>query len=469
MRLAIVADCHIDHGTHNLWASEAWQSAIKQAAQREVDLFLIAGDLFRDGRTTGGGLELAMRGFRYLAKRRIPTVMVLGNHELLGVGAKSRNVPPAMLFNSFSGVTVVDSPRVERIKGLSVACLPWPNFRDPDAESQKESAGKLAEELSNETGPVIALGHSEIEECAFWGSEHDMPVPLSTTAKLADIDIPEVFRFTALGHIHQRQLLSPTCGYVGSTERFTFSDEKEERGFSIMEWDETERSWSIEFLPTATVDFRTYTVEEINLGKWGDAKPGTLVRVALAEGISESSIDRQKIEQAGFRHVATKPAKSIEKDQSHVEEGSWVGTEVEHLPAMCRWLEDQKVSPEVGKAVAACYEKTLGWIGGQDAWEKWLEEKENPQKKTSEVDKPANSITTTETANVPIITPSINTSDEDTDYQWDWVLDDLEVPGDSYDLIEEMPSNNDNNPADQYDITLDDLRYELGEEFASDK
>ena len=279
MKIAALADCHIDHGRHNgQWNNEAWADAMSKIGAGGYDACLIVGDMFERGQAAGEALNLVGESLKGLVRQGIQVVYVVGNHEWIRVPPGHR--PAALTLGLIDGVHVMSEPGWVKAGELDVACLPWPLV---DGEQQEESAKRLKDEASGIDGPRIAAAHAMVvgaKGLTRHGSEMDLASAGSATAGMADVDEPDVFARTLLGHVHRRQDLSPTCSYVGSIDRITFADEGQTRGYSELVWDEITSSWSEKLVTVATRDFKT-----IAPGADLEGIPkGTFIRMNLDEG-----------------------------------------------------------------------------------------------------------------------------------------------------------------------------------------
>ena len=102
--------------------------------------------------------------------------------------------------------------------------------------------------------PAILAGHLHVSG-ARWGSERSMMVSQEPVVLRSSIANP-AFDYVALGHIHKPQLLShlPPVVYSGSLQRIDFGEEEEEKGFHVLELDETRGRGQ----RVASLDFRGF-------------------------------------------------------------------------------------------------------------------------------------------------------------------------------------------------------------------
>ena len=272
MRIAVLSDSHIDHNVHGLNAHAAWEAATKWIAEHGAELAIIAGDMFHTGYSKGVALNVAADGFARMTKAGVPVLVVVGNHEWIGyeAGASPSSTGkclPVELLDSIPKVRVLRRPKLVSVPGsdLVVAAIPWPE-PGQGAREVESAVARIADNALKHDGPRIAVAHAAVEGATVKtqrGSELDLwRFGEEPVVSLNAIDIPEAFGRTVLGHVHRRQALSDTCGYVGSTECMSFSDEGMAKGFSVFEWDEQTKGWSEELIPVGIRSFLTLNVGE---------------------------------------------------------------------------------------------------------------------------------------------------------------------------------------------------------------
>lgn len=332
-------DVHVDHGRHGwinpetgrsaAWEDTArtWLETCQWAADHQVDLFTAGGDMFLSGRPSAEGMALIADGFHILSAAGVPVVLLLGNHELIGVKSQHRHA--LLRFGDINGVTVVDRPELVRVGGVQVACLPWPrkgdlvsemDLADMDPKAQDEVIASLLSEAIDEmadevdpAAPALILGHAAVGEATIGNAEmrgselslrsvfHEPVLPLDALDR-------DPFGHVVLSHIHQRQFLSERCHYVGSPDRIDFSEEREKKGFSVLR--ASGNTWDVELEPTTARLMKTFRLDKGDTFDAGVLEPGTLVRVFLPEG--ETRMDpaiRADVADAGCRlaKVVTRP------------------------------------------------------------------------------------------------------------------------------------------------------------------
>lgn len=265
-RVAVLADCHIDHQSHQLDGYQAWLRAADAIVEREVSVVVVAGDMFHQWRVTGNALSRAVEGFQRMTVGGADVVIISGNHEWIGLPSRSAGHTPLEVFQHTPYVSHVltSSQLVTLDCGLHVAGFPWQHHADTTRTPPEDAAAEFKETLAGSRDPRLCVAHTSVGGARMLvrGAEMEMAVLThETTLPLTVVDDPAVFTRTALGHIHRRQLLTPTCGYVGSLDQHSFGDEGMTKGFSVYTWDDQRQAWDEELVPVGVHQFVTLDID----------------------------------------------------------------------------------------------------------------------------------------------------------------------------------------------------------------
>ena len=317
MRVSVIPDGHLDHGVHGLWNIEAWRRACKRIIAERHDVCVVGGDLFHTGNPKGEAIRQAAIGMRRMADAGVTVVYVCGNHEWIGVDVSRGHMPAAMALNEIDGVTVVIKPKALRVEpGICLALMPWPAPELGSEASHMESIRRIIEVCGEQDDPCLAIAHAAVAETKLRGSEIELAaLTREWTVARSEIDVPEVLGHTALGHIHQRVALSPTCGYVGSMEAITFADEGQDKGFSVFSLHRG--GWHEDLAVVGRREFATLQLSDIDdqIERLGE---GAIVRVEIPEGARDEDIPLQLIKDAGLvsKGAYRPPSQSDQEERS---------------------------------------------------------------------------------------------------------------------------------------------------------
>ncbi|MBE9222439.1 exonuclease subunit SbcD [Cyanobacterium stanieri LEGE 03274] len=281
-----------------------------RAISESVDLVLFGGDAFPDS-TPAPYLQSAFASeFRRLGDAGIPTVLLVGNHDQHGHNNKGVANASLSIYHSLGVPDIIVGEKLEthHIKTKSgmvqVITLPW--LTRSVLLTKKDTVGLSMEQINRlliqrvETAlegevraldnslPTILLGHLMAERSQI-GAERHLSVGKGFQIPLSMLIRPE-FDFVALGHVHRHQNLNlrnnPPVVYPGSIERVDFSEEKEEKGYVLIDIDgERGVSWEFCGLPA-----RRFCTIEVDCSQGDD--PLTKILGAIASNPIEDAVVR---------------------------------------------------------------------------------------------------------------------------------------------------------------------------------
>ncbi len=253
---------------------------IDRAINDPADLVLFGGDAFPDATPAPYIHEAFASQFRRLADAKIPTILLVGNHDQhsQGSGGASLSIYRTLVVPGFIVGDNITTHRISTGNGdIQVITLPWLNHSTlltrPETEglSLGEVGQLLLERLQpvlegeirrlDPTIPTILLGHLMADR-ANLGAERFLAVGKGFTIPVSFLIRPEL-DYVALGHVHKHQNLNqgnnPPIIYPGSIDRVDFSEEKEAKGYVMVNVAKGKVEWEFNPLPVRT--FVTITVD----------------------------------------------------------------------------------------------------------------------------------------------------------------------------------------------------------------
>lgn len=256
---------------------------IDRALAEPVDLVLFGGDAFPDATPPPFVQEKFASQFRRLVDAEIPTVLLVGNHDQhsQGQGGASLCIYRTLGVPGFMVGDRLTTHHIQTRNGaVQVISLPWLTrstlLARPETEglSLADVNQLLIERLRvvmegeirrlDPNVPTVLLGHLMIDN-ACYGAERFLAVGKGFTIPLALLIRP-CFDYVALGHVHRHQNLNasndPPIIYPGSIERVDFSEEKEDKGYVMVELERGRATW--EFCPLPVRSFCTINVDLAN-------------------------------------------------------------------------------------------------------------------------------------------------------------------------------------------------------------
>jgi DNA repair exonuclease SbcCD nuclease subunit len=260
-----------------------FEEVVKYAELNRPDILLIGGDLFDVIKPSNHSRARLMQHFRDLSQKGIKIFLVSGHHDT--PKSIEEGVSPLAVYGN-SGYTVFFQNPAEptkidlRIRQLKLSILGLSH--NPFMQTKQNPLTNL--DLRTDGDIKIFLTHYPIE--GFSGYTADEPV-----IRLSSL--PRDFQLIAAGHFHayqKKQLGDTTIVYPGSTERTSFQEENEEKGFVWLELSK-EGVTSIEHIKTPARKYRTLTVDFPSQGETLEA----LKRI-IDENVDSAAVLRLRLQ-----------------------------------------------------------------------------------------------------------------------------------------------------------------------------
>ena len=241
-----------------------------RAISEPVDLVIFGGDAFPDSTPPPFVKEAFARQFSRLVDAQIPTVLLVGNHDQhsQGQGGASLGIYRTLGIPKFIVGDRLETHLIETRNGpVQVVTLPWLTRSTLMTRSETESLSmgdvndllteKLTIALEGEIRrldpniPTILLAHLMADKASL-GAERFLAVGKGFNIPVSMLTRP-CFDYVALGHVHKHQNLNasnnPPVVYPGSIERVDFSEEKEDKGFVLVNLERGKAEWEFCALP----------------------------------------------------------------------------------------------------------------------------------------------------------------------------------------------------------------------------
>lgn len=357
---------------------QAFDQVVDGAIQQGADAFLFAGDAYKSRDPNPTYQRAFAQRLARLRGAGIPVVLLTGNHDMpnMSVKATSLDVFAAL---DVAGVLVCNKPRLYTIETrtagpLQVIAIPWMGRTsllnmDLYKNSTPEEINKtmlelldhsIARHLSrlNPTYPTVLMLHGTISNATF-SSER-------STMLGSDLSIPTSYlrdsrlSYVALGHIHKYQKVSddPPAYYSGSLERLDFGEEKDPKGYMVVDVPGPGQFAVARFVPVevrafVTVDVRNTDADPVQetlaeverMVQRRQNVDGAVLRVRVQlttanEAAFQEGAVRRGLEPYRFSHV------QIQRQVEHGEmEGrSSLTTAMTPLDALERWMASTNVA-----------------------------------------------------------------------------------------------------------------------------
>lgn len=220
-------------------------------ARKHKAALIFGGDLFHKRKTLEDTVYNEV--YKVFVENQDVTVQLIrGNHDSRDNTTEARHwletfeYIPNVSVSSVPEATYIITPNKARINLYTVP------YSD-DVTFLKEKIQEFAEIQKKSLEPSILAGHIGVDGSETGRYNHR----LEGAFKVGDL-YPDVFDYVALGHYHKRQFLAGTDNvfYTGNTIQTSFSDEGQEKGVFLMDFD---KGGKPEFIPIKNKQFITLT------------------------------------------------------------------------------------------------------------------------------------------------------------------------------------------------------------------
>ena len=290
--------------------------------EHDIKYILNAGDIFhKRGVIQVEAFNALCLVLKSIKDSNLTSIMVAGNHDQVD----SSISPETSIHTLDRYATVIESPQVLEIDGISIICLPYSSNREFFLNSLYSLMGNI-----DSTKSIICA------HCGVTGAQVGSGSFLMNDEYCLEDLKYDKFKYVVLGHYHRPQLLSNNTFYCGSPLQNSFSDELPvdefggHNGFFVID---TERRWNVEFFPIFKPRFCTVkSPEEITSDTDFFRLKTTSEEVILAESKSENvrieleksyeEVSRSEIDITdSFESAVTKYALEHNQSQDVVELG----------------------------------------------------------------------------------------------------------------------------------------------------
>ena len=293
---------------------QTYDELVDYAIDTGVDLVLFCGDAYKSRDPSQTHQREFARRIASLSHAGIPTFLLIGNHDTPQVIAQATALeifPTLNVANVHIGDRLATYIVETRDGPLQVVALPWIKRSDYLAtniargqthteinealQDMITNAIKVRVESLDSSIPAVLAGHVTISQSTL-ASEQSMMLGHDHVLLNSNVALPQ-FDYVALGHIHRHQVLSqnPFVVYAGSLQRVDFGEERDDKGFCVVEIDTSQpqgsRLKSFEFVKNSARKFVTIDVKLTA----GDEDPTASVIKAIKSHDLKDAIVRLRI------------------------------------------------------------------------------------------------------------------------------------------------------------------------------
>lgn len=255
MRLLHTSDWHLGRSFHGVGMLDAQRAFVDQLVgavkEHSVDVVLVAGDVYDRALPGVDVVRLLDDALVRLTAAGAKVVLTSGNHDSairLGFASRLLERGGVHLRTSIEGLDeplllpLGDGAAGERAQAvLAIYGIPWLEPRlvaehlGADTASHFEvtraATGMIREDIKQRSASAtvhsVVLAHTFASGGISSDSERDLSIG---GVGAVPLDLFDGFSYTALGHLHGRQALSPQVRYSGSPLAYSFSEAAHRKG-----------------------------------------------------------------------------------------------------------------------------------------------------------------------------------------------------------------------------------------------
>jgi len=249
----------------------AFNEFIDYAVKTKPDLIIHSGDLFDSVRPNNRAITFSIDQILRLSKKKIPIVIIAGNHEHPKLKETGHIFS---IFDHIENVYPVYKAKYEIFdfqnngKNISIHVIPQCELKKQFEDEIKKLKPKKSSDYNIFVSHGAIKGIKEFSMNEF----NELIIPVNVLSKNFD--------YIALGHYHKFTKLADNAYYSGSTEKFSFSDASDKKGF--IEIKLVDDNLDVKFI-------------KLNIREMKDLKPIKCTNLKLAEVMSKIRQTMQEI------------------------------------------------------------------------------------------------------------------------------------------------------------------------------
>lgn len=233
MKILHVSDTHLGYSAYRkstpdginqreIDTYDAFNQFIDYAVKSKPDLIIHSGDLFDSVRPNNRAITFAINQILRISKKKIPIVIISGNHEHPKLKETGHIFS---IFDHIEHVYPIYKAKYEtlnfKIKNQNITIHAM-----PQCELKKQFEDEIKKIKPNKSSDYnIFVSHGAISGIKEFSMNefNELIIPVKVLSKNFD--------YIALGHYHKFTRLADNAFYSGSTEKFSFSDATDKKGF----------------------------------------------------------------------------------------------------------------------------------------------------------------------------------------------------------------------------------------------
>jgi len=204
----------------------AFSQVVDYIRENPPDIVLHSGDLFETSRPSNRAINFALKEIAKISEMGIPFILISGNHSTPRTRS-SGSIFEA--FEIFDTLHPVYKSRYERIvvRDVLFHCIP----HMPTEEEINGAFEMVISEPKAKYNVIVSHAGLTADIQYKMGEFNELMIPFSTLTKKSNFD------YIAMGHYHRHLELTHNAYYSGSTERFSFREANDQKGFMDVDLD----------------------------------------------------------------------------------------------------------------------------------------------------------------------------------------------------------------------------------------
>ncbi len=237
MKILHIADSHLGYSAYRKSTPDginqreldtyyAFKQFVDYTVKSKPDLIIHAGDLFDSVRPNNRAITFAVDQILRISEKKIPFVIIAGNHEHPRLKETGHIFS---IFNHMDNIYPIYNAKYEtfsfNIKNKKVTV-----HAVPQCELKKQFDSELEKIKPDSSADFnIFASHGAVSGIKVFSMSEFNELIIPAKALSNDFD------YIALGHYHRFTKLANNAFYSGSTERFTYTDAPDNKGFLEIE------------------------------------------------------------------------------------------------------------------------------------------------------------------------------------------------------------------------------------------
>ncbi len=253
MKFIHTSDWHLGRQFHNVSLLDDQQAVLDQLIQyiesNPVDAVVVAGDIYDRSVPPTIAIELLNKVVkRICGELNTPMILISGNHdgaERLGFGSEQMKNAGLHIISNFEDMLTPVVIKTESAGQVAFYGMPYNDpeqvrFAYQEPVSTHDQAHKLlAEKITEQFQPEqrnVLVSHCFVDGAI--ESESERPLSIGGSDRVSHEHFLN-FDYVALGHLHQPQKKGEEyIRYSGSLMKYSFGEQNQKKGFTLVEIDE---------------------------------------------------------------------------------------------------------------------------------------------------------------------------------------------------------------------------------------